>query len=190
MKQRRILNYFSNPNDSQLPERYLEQPERSIYLTRVIEKLFPNKNTLILELDCGTGRNLNYLYSNGYTNICGIEQSNIYVEALIKNFPHLEPRIMRGLIEKVLPKMFSTFDLIFTMAVLQHIPKSNIFPEITKRTDYLLTIENEKSTNWNIYKRNYKEVFEHYGMTQIRAWNFPPLSSDFIMRLFRMYENE
>ena len=180
-KQKRILDYFKNPSKSNSPEAYIATTQRSVYLVRVIQKLFVNKEISILELGSGTGRNLIFLKDAGYSNVVGIEQSPVYLKAMNKHFPALRDQIIHGLIEET---NFRKMDLIFTMAVLEHIPDSPIFDKISKSTRFLLTIEDEKCKGWRHYPRNYKDVFESRGSRQVKAWRFPPLGSAFVMRLF------
>ena len=96
---------------------------------------------------------------------------------------------MLGAIEEVLPKILQPYGLVFTMAVLQHIPPENesVFEHVARLGKYnLLVIEDETYSSSRHFPRNYKEVFEGLGMTQIRAWrNLPDLSKSFVMRWFR-----
>jgi len=65
------------------------------------------------------------------------------------------------------------FDMIFTMALLQCLHPSSewVFKEITDRTTFLITIEDEleHSFAWRHFPRNYKKVFERLGMKQIAS---------------------
>lgn len=63
-----------------------------------------------------------------------------------------------------------TFDVVFTMAVLQHIhPDSEfIFPEMARITSkYLISIENKRNISWRHFPRSYQRVFEFLGMRQV-----------------------
>jgi len=56
------------------------------------------------------------------------------------------------------------------MAVLEHIhPDSEwIFEDMARITGlYLITIEAEKAEHWRLYPRNYKNIFEKYGLKQV-----------------------
>lgn len=183
-KQKQIIKYFKNPSEENLPDGYVKETERSLYLVNVVRKLFPNKGIRILELGSGTGRNLYFLQQAGYDRISGIEVSKVYISAMKKNFPDLKADIRYGLIEEN-ADMIQDFDLIYTMAVLEHIPISPVFDSIVRGTKFLLTIEDEVCESWRHYPRRYDEVFESRGMTQVKAWNFPPLGVNFKMRLFK-----
>jgi len=184
-RRNRILEYFRNPNDSNLPEVYFAESERSDYLVRVIQRLFPCLGNTIMELGAGTCRNLYYLDRAGYTRLHAIEQSKTYIDYFRREHLDLSRRIVLhyGTIEEVLPKL-KRHKLIFTMAVLEHVPDGPIFDVIPKRSDFLLTIEDEVCNTWNHFPRDYKEVFESRGSRQVVAWRFPPLGPNFVMRLF------
>ena len=181
-KGERILEYFRNPDISNSPDAYLRQTPRSEYLVCVIETLFPDKDMSFLELGSGTGRNLHFLKVAGYHSVYGIEQSQVYIDAMNDNYPELRGHVIFGLVEDV---DFRSVDLVFTMAVLEHIPDGPVFDKIAKSAKFLLTIEDEKCKSWRHYPRNYKDVFEYCGMTYLKGWRFPRLSDNFVMRLFR-----
>jgi len=181
-KQKKILESFKNPTDSQAPLKYVVQVDRSKYLVRVIKQLFPDRKTKILELGSGTGRNLYFLQEAGYENVQGIEVSPAYIEAMKEHYAKVADNVQLGRIQEYVTSY--TVDLVFSMAVLEHIPDSPVFGHIVKAAPFLLIVEDEYRKGWRHYPRNYKQVFEKCGMVQIGAWKFPPLSSKFVMRLF------
>ena len=182
IKQQKILDYFKDPTEENSPEAYIVESPRSLYLVRVIERLFPDRKISILELGSGTGRNLHFLKAAGYSNLSGIEQSPVYLDAMNKHFPELHGCVIPGLVEETL---FDFTDLIFTMAFLEHIPEGQVFDTIANSCTNLITIEDEYGKGDRHYPRNYKSAFESRGMTHIKSWRFPPLSNNFVMRLFR-----
>lgn len=183
-KQKRIIEYFKNPDEENLPDDYASAVERSVYLVMVINQLFPDRETRILELGSGTGRNLNFLQDAGYTDLSGVEVSPLYLEAMKRHFPDLKADIQHGLLEDHV-NFIQGFDLIFSMAVLEHIPISSVFDAIAKGTRFLLTIEDEVCISWRHYPRRYDYIFKNRGMVQKKVWNFPPLGNNFKMRLFK-----
>ena len=183
--QENILEYFRKPTGMLSSEVLHLEVERSVYLVRVIERLFPDKTIPILELGSGVGRNLHFLSAAGYSNLSGIEQSQVYLESMNEHYPELIGRVIDGLIEDVLPNISTQFTLIFTMAVLAHIPDDGtVFDEITKRTRFLLTIEDEVCDTWNHFPRDYRTYFRG-SMNHIKSWPFPPLGCNFVMRLLK-----
>ncbi len=187
-----IKEHFNNPDELNLPEKYARNGEqRSKYLVKVISKLFPDKTITILEPGSNVGRNLHYLNIAGYNNLQGIEFSKKYFDAIHKYFPDILVKTYLGSIEEIIVDdnlMLDKYDLIFTMAVLEHIPpeiENIVFQGIVNRAKYLLTIEDEVCNSNRHFPRNYQQIFESLGMIQVKAWNFPPLSSSFKMRLFK-----
>lgn len=87
-------------------------------------------------------------------------------------YPNLseKAKIVTNSIEDWIETSEAKFDLVFTMAVLEHIHNDSewIFPEISKITkNYLITIEDEKTLSSRHFLRNYQNIFEKLGMKQI-----------------------
>ncbi|MDQ0159586.1 class I SAM-dependent methyltransferase [Alkalibacillus salilacus] len=164
-----IHDYWKNES---LPEHYLRHSGRSELLYNHINK-YIDESKQVLEIGCNLGRNLNYLYENNYKKLTGIEISEEAINQLKKYHPHLidHGEIIHSSVENIIEELpTNQYDLVFTMAVLEHIhPDSEwIFKEIARITDaYLMTIEAEKSEHWRIFPRNYKEIFEELGFKQI-----------------------
>lgn len=185
-----IKEHFLDPDESNKPDKYAKTVQRSKYLVKVISKLFSQKTITILELGSNVGRNLHYLDQAGYNNLQGIEGSKTYFDEIHKYFPNILTKTYLGSIEKIIEDdnlMLDKYDLIFTMAVLEHIPpeiENVVFQGIVKRAKFLLTIEDEVCNSNRHFPRNYRMIFESLGMIHVKSWNFPPLSSNFKMRLF------
>lgn len=164
-----IHDYWINKSQ---PEDYIDKIKRSEFLTEYTKKYITQKGK-ILEVGCNVGRNLNYLYENGFKQLTGIEISENAIITLKKTYPTLEKNaeIIHSPIEDIIKRLPSGhFELVFTMAVLEHIhPESEwIFEDIARVTgSYLITIEAEEAEHWRIYPRNYKDIFEKYGLKQV-----------------------
>jgi len=191
-----IKEYFSNPNENNLPESYATGTARSVYLVNVIKRLFSNKKDFqIIELGSNIGRNLHFLQVAGYS-VHGIEGSKTYYDAMDKFFPKVCGKVHLGQIEELLHNdslMLDRYHLVFTMAVLQHIPpgiEEAVFTGIQKRAAFLLTIEDEHRNGRVHFPRKYDRIFKAYGFRHLRAWSFPPLSNNFVMRLFKRNNQE
>ena len=68
----------------------------------------------------------------------------------------------------------NAFDIVYTMAVLQHIhPASEwVFSEIVRITkSFLITMEGEDYVSWRHFPRDYKKIFESLGMKQVEVYN-------------------
>lgn len=184
--------YWCNPDDGQnSPLGYIADKNanlRSSALVSFVRHILPDKNATILELGCGTGRNLHYLHAAGYHNLLGIELSPKYLEALREHFPHLSGLVLQGPIEDILPQLPNIYDLVFSMAVLEHIPPESeaVFQQIARVAKNLVTIEDEKTESWRHFPRNYREVFCSLGLQYLGGWkNIPGLWSNFVLRHFK-----
>lgn len=179
---------MDSPRKANRPDNYLKPLERSEYLYENIKGIVPS-HARILELGCNVGRNLAYLREKGYSNLIGIEINHdaIALGAQKGNFGYIT--VWESSIEHYFNVIKVGFDLIFTMAVLEHLhPKSEwIFEKMAKASKYILTIEDEASRSFQHTARNYKEIFESFGMEEIKSENcnhvFP--GKQMILRLFK-----
>jgi len=143
---------------------------------KVLEK-YASRDARILEPGCNVGRNLNYLFKCGFTNLEGIELSKDALELLKKSYPEMARHITihdRSIEEIITSFKDNAFDIVYTMAVLQHIhPASEwVFSEIVRITNsFLITMEGEDYVSWRHFPRNYKKIFESLGMKQVEAYN-------------------
>ena len=176
------------------PKDYLSfNDKRSPVLHQIIERFLDNKNSKILELGPNAGRNLNYLYQKGYQNVHGIEINPNAVALLAEAFPEISKNITLSSLEDSLPKLSdNSYDLVFSMAVLEHISTDSdfIFDEIKRiSSSYIITIEDEV-TSWSErhFQRNYKEVFESNEWKEIFSANceeYDCLDDRFFIRVFK-----
>lgn len=191
-----LFKYWNAPDDGRnMPMEYLRCRERSIFLLSLITKHI-DKESRILEIGCNVGRNLNELFCAGFDNLSGIEISKNAIATMGEAYPEMAKQIAvhNGPVENLIQNFEDdSFDLVFTMAVLEHIHTDSefVFPHmarITKRV--LVTIEDEKGLSWRHFPRNYKKVFENLGMRQIeevrlRAIKVPGLNGNFVARVFK-----
>jgi len=183
-----LYDYWRNPIDgmNEIEDYANCDPERSLMLVNIINRLSLNKNASMIELGCNVGRNLHYLHNAGYTNLEGVE---IRSEAVLR---------MRQLYGLVIPvhvcpveemiRQLPERDLIFTMALLEHLHTDSefVFDEMVRVAKYIVTIEDERCISWRHFPRNYKDVFESRGMEQIAGWkNLPTLPNSFRARVFK-----
>ncbi len=182
----KIHKYWELPDDRNKAENYFHGIERSKYLYTHVKSL-KLSNPKILELGCNVGRNMNYLYNKGFKNIEGVDISERAIELGRERYPHLKYHV--GKIEHFL-KNNKQYDIIYTMAVLEHICNDSefIFEEMVRFTKYIVCIEDETSVSWRHFKRNYKDVFENLGMEQIHAEDcegIEKLGKKFYLRIFK-----
>jgi SAM-dependent methyltransferase len=163
------LKHWNDPNDHNQPENYNKKhtQQRSRYLLSLFNKYKINKNSNILEIGCNCGRNLNYLYNADYNNLTGIEISRNALEFQKIFFPDIKANLINSSVEDhILFFKDNQFDVIFTMAVLQHIHiDSNwIFEHIARICKKcLILIE--------LDTRNYTDIFSKFGFSLIEQRN-------------------
>lgn len=173
-KNRKELHqYWKRPwDEGNLPQGYLDGKARSQFLLELMKK-YAKPNAKILEIGCNVGRNLNYLFQYGFKNLEGIEISEGAVQLLKQSYPEManHTKIYNVPIEEVIRDFKDgQFDVVFTMAVLEHIHTDSewIFPEMVRITrDFLITIEDERGITRRHFPRNYKKIFKPLGMKQI-----------------------
>jgi SAM-dependent methyltransferase len=160
------LNHWTNPKDHNQPENYNKSytSQRSKYLYGLLKKYKIPTTSRILEIGCNCCRNLNYIYSKGYNKLTGIEINKNAVELQKELFPKLKANIINSSIEDyILYLNDNKFDVIFTMAVIQHIHLDSnwIFEHIARiNKKWLIIIE------LDLY-RNYENIFTNLGYEQI-----------------------
>jgi hypothetical protein len=116
---------------------------------------------------------LAHLFRAGITKLGGIEINAEAVKLLRQTFPDVasHAEIYNAAVEDVIRTLpYGAFNIVFTMAVLEHIHRDSewTFREMARvAKDYLITIEDEKSSGWGHFRRNYRKVFERFGMEQV-----------------------
>lgn len=161
--------------------KYKEPIKRSEYLYNFIKDIVP-KNSHIVELGCNLGRNLNYLYGEGYTNLTGVEISANSIEQM-KQIYNVKWAVINSPIEDCIKELKA--DCYITMAVLEHIhPESEwMFKEMSK-AKYIVTIEDELHDGARHRARKYDKIFNN----QIKGEQFKDTNifdPSFVARLFK-----
>jgi len=154
---------------------YLTCTERSIKLVELFKKYVP-LDSHILELGCNVGRNLHFLYEAGYHNLTGIDINSNALKLGMEHYPEL---LNVNLICNEIKREISTypknkFDVIFTMATLEHIhPKEagivfSMMGYIAK--SHIITCEDEKAVFWRAFSYRYKNSFEFLGFKELETF--------------------
>lgn len=162
-------------DDENSIDTYLANKDRSSILKDEITNLV-DSDASIIELGCNVGRNLNYLYTQGYENLEAIEINQKALDVGRDNYPGLfeDTEFHQGSIEDNI-KNFSNneFDVIFTSAVLEHIHVESewIFEEMARITKgYIITLEPEVGLGGpRGLSRNYGEIFTKFGFENIKT---------------------
>jgi SAM-dependent methyltransferase len=161
-------------DDQHSPENYLNQVGQSEFIFDILSPYAETSNELF-EPGCNVGRNLNYFYDKGYTNLTGIEINPRAIEVLEEEYPDLNDNVdiyVSDIESKVKEFRTNKFDITFTSSVLKHIhPDCEfVFDELVRVTDnYILTLEDETDISPIHVPRNYKKIFTNRGCEQIHA---------------------
>lgn len=183
------------------PSGYLQgsSSKRSEYLVSLVKQYVKpddaasSYSSSLLELGCNVGHNLNHLWNAGYHNLSGVEINPEALKLMKQNFPDMQVITYEGSIEDRI-KELEQYDLIFTVAVLEHIHSDSewVFSEMARKIKgYLITIEGEKKNESELhFPRNYKNIFEDLGMQQVYEEHLSQkdgLNTNFYARVFSSY---
>jgi len=138
-----LREFWTQPEpEANVPTDYTTFVKRSEALADLISDI--PKDGRVLEVGCNVGRNLAFLHDAGWTDVEGVEINPHAVELLRQTYPQLSDcAIHLGPAEEVLPGLDQGYDLVFTMAVLEHIHPSSVvvFDNIARLAHHLLCIE-------------------------------------------------
>lgn len=173
----KVHQYWLNPSKGNRPETYIQGlTYSSEYLVSLISQNAYHSDRII-ELGCNIGKNLEKLFHFGFHNLTAIEINLEAINLMKTVFPKMAKQLnifLSSIEKQILIFKDNSFDIVFTVAVLQHIhPDSNfIFSHIVRITKkYLITMENEVTMSSRHYPRNYCNIFESLGMKQIFEQN-------------------
>lgn len=150
----------------------------TILISEAIEKVLratgAKEHWRMLEVGCNCGRNLNYLYESDYKNVYGVEINPVAVEHAWQVFPSIAKKITVSDAQSFLAmKPPNDYDLVYSQSVLMHVPPEDdyLFSQMARVAKMGLIIceveTNAGCLRRHKYNRNYKNVFEGLGMTQI-----------------------
>lgn len=183
-----LQNYWKHPDAMNEATGYFQGRERSEFLVSLVRR-YLKPDASVIELGCNVGRNLHYLWQAGYRNLSGIEINDDAIKKMKEGYPDMKPTVYQGTIEDRI-KELKEYDLVFTMAVLEHIHRDSesVFSEIARLAKkYLITIEDEKNVSERHFPRNYKNIFEGLGLRQIYEKHLSQkegLNAKFYARIF------
>lgn len=172
--------------------RLLSRSGRSAALIEIVSA-WP-KEARILEVGCNAGRNLAALFDAGWMNVAGVEINEHAVRTMRETFPQLaDVEVGIGPAEELLPAFDDgAFDLVFTMAVLQHIhPESiDVFDNIARIAKSLVAIEMTDTRTERTFPHDVVKLFESRGMAlewQRPMSSFPQVVDDRSMRSYTVF---
>ncbi len=178
------------------PEDYLAEAThpRSRLLVETLARHAPPPAS-VLELGCNAGRNLAFLFEAGYADLAAVEVNAGAIELFRAHHPAAASatRLHVGTLEEELPRLGDgAHDVVFTMAVLEHVHTSSeaVFRDIARVTgSTLVTIEDEAKVSWRHFPRDYRRVFEPLGLEQVEELRCDPerhaLSDVHVLRVFQ-----
>lgn len=156
--------------DEHSPEKYVQEDNSTYVLFEDLLKVI-GKDASFLEIGCNAGRNLNYLYNQGYRNLAGIEINEVSInKTLMEHFPELYKtgRFYVGNAAHEIKKIPSkSYDVTFSIAVLEHIPPEDkrLFFDMARVTrSYIAIITGDNS---RVYPHNYDKIFEEFGYKKV-----------------------
>jgi 2-polyprenyl-3-methyl-5-hydroxy-6-metoxy-1,4-benzoquinol methylase len=197
-KERRAVKYWRDPEDKNSPHAYANSrnKEKCELMADLVGK-YAKKDSKILDIGCNCGMTLDCLFQRGYNNLYGVDINAKAIILAKKLYPHMVRDYFLVSMDikeytKVCPD--KPFDIIYTSAVLVHIPYmyDDIFPEIArmlKANGYLILREDEKESCSRKFPRNYKVIFENLGLIQIDSFLFE-LNKGYIVRIFKRKTSE
>lgn len=188
------VKFWQDPPNSGAPEHLIPscRPEFYLELDNVTHlwvstlKKYVQVDDSILEIGCGTGRNLVGLQKAGFRDVAGIEISQKTVDIGREFFRH-QLDITVGAIEDVeIPRK----DVIYTSGLLMHLPHELdwVIDDIAQKAQKVIVIvEGEQTDAINAWTRNYQKVFEGWGWVQHEFEHcdkYPPLPYTTVKRVF------
>jgi len=120
-KSESTIEYYQN-NSSDLAKRYESANVDSVQ--ELITKTFQEKSKL-LELGCGTGREISFLLKKGY-DVLGTDASESMLTQALIYHPELEGRLTYLMMPSLIGVTQECFDGAYSVAMLMHLPKNDI----------------------------------------------------------------
>ena len=178
-----------------VPEFYLELDNVTRLIVSSIQR-YCKPDVSILEIGCGTGRNLVGLVKAGFTNVSGVEISAKSVAVGREEFPeYREIDVTVAPIEEII-KSLPEYDVIYTQSCLMHLPYDSdwVIEEIkNKARQMIMTNEGEPRWGVHVWQRNYEQYITRGGwwlqMEMENGLLYPPLPYTTNKRVFLRTNN-
>lgn len=189
--------YWRNPGDGiNSPLEYLLDTPTLRLRNKSLISVFEthvSRTDRILELGCNAGRNLHALHDAGYYNLSAIEINADAIEVMQKFLPHIssDVDIQIGAIEDIIKNFRqNSFDIIFSMAVLVHLPDESmwILKEVAKKARKKIILfehENPSETSERHFPRRYRPLLQSHKRPQVdHWWPVAGLPASYVCRVF------
>lgn len=132
-----------------------------------------DKDASFLEIGCNAGRNLNYLYSNGYHKLAGIDINRIAIEDCLKNkFPELFKKAsfyVGDASHEIRRFEDNSFDVVFSVFVLIHIhpSKRSLFRDMVRVSSKYIVILTDTNP-FSSCPYDFETIFTTLGCTLVQ----------------------
>lgn len=172
------------------PEFYLDLVNITRLMVDTVLK-YANPKMSVLELGCGTGRNLAGLYQAGFRKLAGVEINQTAVDLGMTNFPELaKVKITVAPVEDVI-KTLPQYDVIMTQGFLMHLPPELtwVIEEIRDKAKHMILLnEGERLASFHAWPHDYQALMETGGKWQQAETHsdeaYEPLPKTTIKRVF------
>ena len=128
------INYYRD-NSSDLAKRYESANLDSVQ--ELIIRTFQEKSKL-LELGCGTGREISFLLKKGY-DVLGTDASESMLTQALLYHPELEGRLTQLMMPSSIGLTQESFDGVYSVAMLMHLSKNDITASLNEICKVLRT---------------------------------------------------
>jgi len=147
---KRTINYYDE-NFKDLIQRY--EKANLDFIHKILLENTDEKD-FILELGFGSGRELNFLFENGYKNLYGIDASKKFVDFVRNRFNSNNFKI------SILPEINidKKFDFIYSIAVFMHLP-TYTYEKLAKNISDRLKENGKIFISFSLGKRDEKERY-------------------------------
>ena len=125
---RETIEYYDR-NAGKCGSRY-ESADMS-HLDHLLLRHLPERGGRVLEVGCGSGREAAFLQGSGY-DVYGVDASKAMVEEALRRHPELAGRLYCEAVPLPdgFPLMRESFDAVIAIALLMHVPDSELFETI------------------------------------------------------------
>lgn len=159
------IDRWNDPNDLGDFGRFLDCKKRSAVIVEQARK-YATTTCNILDLGCGSGRDMLALRAAGFAPVFGIDVIRQARGWLADCY------LIQGRLQDVLPRYADKqFALSYSWTVLQHIPPvdiATVIYQIARVSKTVITIENERGPARDyLWLHDYPMLFEAAGMKQI-----------------------
>ena len=159
------IDRWLDPNDLGNTERFLQCHKRTIALLELVGQYAPDRNSKILDVGCGCGRDILALRNAGYGLTFGVDVN----EAARGLVPDVY--LIFGRIPDVLNYADGTFELAYSWTTLQHLSPAQLPITARRLLDIaalVVVIECELQQRHDyIWAHDYRDVFERAGAVQL-----------------------